>query len=79
MLFRSQGFATIVDELEEGLTAIAFPLKGANDEVIAAVSISGPSTRMQTQVLEGIARSIPKLISSHSHRVSTAKKGKGAA
>ena len=76
---RKQGFATIVDELEEGLTAIAFPLIGANDKVIAAVSISGPSTRMQTQVLEGIARSIPKLISSHSHRVSTAKKRKGAA
>jgi IclR family transcriptional regulator, acetate operon repressor len=41
-----EGFATSIDELEVGLTAIAAPVRGASGEVIAALSISGPSLRM---------------------------------
>ncbi len=40
------GFATSVDELEVGLSAMAAPVRGARGEVIAALSISGPSLRM---------------------------------
>jgi DNA-binding IclR family transcriptional regulator len=40
------GFATSIDELEVGLTAMAAPVRGASGEVIAALSISGPSLRM---------------------------------
>lgn len=40
------GFATSVDELEIGLSAMAAPVRGARGEVIAALSISGPTLRM---------------------------------
>ncbi len=43
---RRDQFATAVDELELGLAAIAAPVRGAGGEVIAALSISGPTTRM---------------------------------
>jgi DNA-binding IclR family transcriptional regulator len=43
---RRDGFATAVDELEDGLSAIAAPVHGAPGEVIAALSVSGPSLRL---------------------------------
>jgi IclR family transcriptional regulator, acetate operon repressor len=43
---RAECFATAVDELELGLAAIAAPVRGAGGEVVAALSISGPTTRM---------------------------------
>ena len=43
---RAESFATAVDELELGLAAIAAPVHGAGGEVVAALSISGPTTRM---------------------------------
>lgn len=43
---RREQFATAVDELELGLAAIAAPVRGAGGEVIAALSISGPTIRM---------------------------------
>jgi IclR family transcriptional regulator, acetate operon repressor len=43
---RRDGYATAVDELEDGLTAIAAPVRGPNGDVIAALSISGPTLRL---------------------------------
>ena len=43
---RRQGLATAVDELELGLAAMAAPVRGAGGEVVAALSISGPTLRM---------------------------------
>jgi DNA-binding IclR family transcriptional regulator len=43
---RQDDFATSIDELEPGLSAIAAPVRGAHGEVIAALSISGPTLRM---------------------------------
>lgn len=43
---RHEGFATAIDEIELGLAAIAAPVRGSGGEVIAALSISGPTTRM---------------------------------
>jgi IclR family transcriptional regulator, acetate operon repressor len=40
------GVATSIDELEIGLSAMAAPVRGARGEVIAALSISGPTLRM---------------------------------
>jgi DNA-binding IclR family transcriptional regulator len=39
------GYATTVEEYEEGLNAIAAPVRAHHGEVIAAVSISGPAYR----------------------------------
>jgi DNA-binding IclR family transcriptional regulator len=50
---RRDGFATSIDELEIGLSAMAAPVRGARGEVIAALSISGPTLRMTpARVLE---------------------------
>jgi IclR family transcriptional regulator, acetate operon repressor len=38
--------ATAVDELEPGLAAMAAPVRGARGDVVAALSISGPTLRM---------------------------------
>jgi DNA-binding IclR family transcriptional regulator len=45
-MVRRDGFATSIDELEVGLSAMAAPVRGARGEVIAALSISGPTLRM---------------------------------
>ena len=46
---RGQGFATAVDELELGLAAMAAPVRGGGGEVVAALSISGPTLRMTAE------------------------------
>ncbi len=43
---RSRGYALAVDELEQGLTALAAPIRDAHGEVAAAVSVSGSTHRM---------------------------------
>ena len=43
---RTEGFAVAADELEDGLTAIASPVRGPTGDVIAALSISGPTLRL---------------------------------
>ena len=49
---RRDDFATSIDELETGLAAIAAPVRGARGEVIAALSISGPTLRMTPARIE---------------------------
>lgn len=56
---RRGGFAEAVDELEIGLAAIAAPVRGAGGQVIAALSITGPTVRMTP---ERIAELKPTLI-----------------
>jgi DNA-binding IclR family transcriptional regulator len=43
---REQGYAVAVDELEIGLTAIAAPIRNAHGDVIASLSVSGPTFRI---------------------------------
>ncbi|MBA2640101.1 MAG: IclR family transcriptional regulator [Nocardioidaceae bacterium] len=43
---REQGYAVAVDELEVGLTAVAAPLHNAHGDVVASISVSGPSFRL---------------------------------
>jgi DNA-binding IclR family transcriptional regulator len=42
---REAGYAVVADELEMGLTAIAAPLHNAHGDVIASLSVSGPTFR----------------------------------
>lgn len=42
---REQGYAIVADELEIGLTAVAAPLRNAHGDVIASLSVSGPTFR----------------------------------
>ncbi len=42
---RQLGYAVVADELEIGLTAVAAPLRNAHGDVIASLSVSGPTFR----------------------------------
>jgi DNA-binding IclR family transcriptional regulator len=47
---RRRGYATTVDELENGLAAVAAPVNGADGEVVGAVGVSGPTQRLGEQL-----------------------------
>jgi DNA-binding IclR family transcriptional regulator len=49
---RANGYATSIDELEVGLTAMAAPVLGVNGVAIAALSISGPTVRLRPRIEE---------------------------
>jgi DNA-binding IclR family transcriptional regulator len=56
---RRRGYATAVDELEHGLSAVAAPVLGPDGNAIAALSISGPTIRLTRQ---RIAELVPALL-----------------
>jgi DNA-binding IclR family transcriptional regulator len=55
---RERGYALAIDELEVGLTALAAPIRNAHGDVIASMSVSGPSFRLDEQAVE---KAIPLL------------------
>jgi DNA-binding IclR family transcriptional regulator len=55
---RDRGYATAVDELEDGLTAIAAPVRDADGQVIASISASGPSFRIPADRIPQLAGSV---------------------
>ena len=42
----ARGYAQTMEELEEGLNAVAAPIRGIGGDVVAALSVSGPAFRM---------------------------------
>jgi DNA-binding IclR family transcriptional regulator len=58
---REQGYALAVDELEIGLTAIAAPIRNAHGDVIASLSVSGPTFRLNEEKLAAV---VPELVRS---------------
>lgn len=53
---RRNGFAIIKDELEEGLVAVAAPVRESDGTVVGAISISGPSPRMSDAQLKTLGQ-----------------------
>ena len=45
-----------MEELEEGLNAVAAPIRRADGEVVAALSVSGPAFRMRPVDLPRVGR-----------------------
>jgi DNA-binding IclR family transcriptional regulator len=45
---RARGYAATVEELEEGLNAVAAPIRRADGRVVAALSVSGPAFRIRS-------------------------------
>jgi DNA-binding IclR family transcriptional regulator len=52
---RGRGYATAVDELEQGLSALAAAVHGPAGTVVAALSVSGPSARLTAERIEELA------------------------
>lgn len=53
---REQGYAVSYGELEDHLVAVGMPIRSRNGDAIAAVSISGPDTRLTADKLPGLTR-----------------------
>ena len=52
---REQGYSVGLEELEEGLNAVAAPIRDYRGEVVAAISVSGPSFRLTRERVPEIA------------------------
>jgi IclR family acetate operon transcriptional repressor len=52
---RARGYATSIDELEHGLSALAAPVFGPDGGAFAALSISGPTARLTSERIAGFA------------------------
>ena len=75
---RQRGFATAVDELEAGLTAIAAPVRNAEGKVIASISASGPSFRITADRIEEIADAVRRAAAEASRRLGWLARGAAA-
>jgi DNA-binding IclR family transcriptional regulator len=53
---RANGYATIVDELEMGLAAVAAPIRGGDGAVVGALSVAGPTARLGPSRLAVVGR-----------------------
>src|SRR5205814_1960842 len=51
----ASGYATILDELELGLAAMAAPVRDTRGRVVAALSISAPANRLTNERIERLA------------------------
>jgi DNA-binding IclR family transcriptional regulator len=57
---RTQGYAQTLEEHEVGLAAVAAPIRTLDGQVIAAITISGPTFRINEHTIPVVA---PHLIS----------------
>ena len=68
-LVREQGYAVAVDELEVGLSAAAAPIRNAHGDVIASMSVSGPTFRLTPERVEGVLPLLVDAALEVSHRL----------
>ncbi len=66
---REQGHAVAVDELEVGLTAVAAPVRNAHGDVIASLSVSGPTFRLDEARLSTAIPLLEQAAAEISHRL----------
>lgn len=55
---RARGYAIAIDELEIGLTAIAAPIRNSHGDIIASMSVSGPTFRIDARRLPQLANAV---------------------
>jgi DNA-binding IclR family transcriptional regulator len=66
---REHGYAAARDELEIGLTAVAAPIRNAHGDVIASLSVSGPSFRLDDAALDAALAPLIESADEISHRL----------
>jgi DNA-binding IclR family transcriptional regulator len=66
---RSRGYASAVEELEAGLSALAAPIRNAHGEVVASLSLSGPSFRLDESRTSDVAAMVVAAAEEVSHRL----------
>ncbi|GAA1865151.1 IclR family transcriptional regulator [Pseudonocardia ailaonensis] len=55
---RERGYATVVEEYEIGLNAVAAPIRDQTGGVVAALSLAGPSYRLPPERLDDLAPTV---------------------
>jgi len=68
-LVREQGYAVAIDELEVGLTAAAAPIRNAHGDVVASMSVSGPTFRLTADRVEEVVPQLVEAALEVSHRL----------
>jgi len=61
---RARGVAFDNEEIEEGLACLGVPVRGLNGEVVAAISIAGPSNRIkikEANLIKGLQETAKKI------------------
>src|SRR3954454_18903510 len=76
---RDEGFATAIDELEPGLTALAAPVRGPSGNVLAALSVSGPTLRLAPERIAKLKPVLTREAAALSARLGHRDKGRRAA
>jgi DNA-binding IclR family transcriptional regulator len=66
---REQGYAVAADELEVGLTAAAAPIRNAHGDVVASMSVSGPTFRLTAERVEEVVDRLKEAADEVSHRL----------
>jgi len=66
---RRQDYATAVEELEAGLTAVAAPVRNAEGSVFASISASGPSFRIPADRIPALAVAVRRAAAEVSRRL----------
>ncbi len=66
---RQQGFALAVDELEVGLTAAAAPIRNVHGDVVASMSVSGPTFRITADRIDEVVAKLVEAADEVSHRL----------
>jgi len=73
-----RGYAQTIEELEEGLNAVAAPIRRADGRVTAALSVSGPAFRMRGIDLPRMARFAMDAADAISHRLGYVERRRSA-
>lgn len=66
---RATGWASAVEELETGLNAVAAPIRRHDGEVIAAISVAGPTYRLSPDLLPEVAVTVIQAAAAISRRM----------
>jgi DNA-binding IclR family transcriptional regulator len=66
---RELGYAVAVDELEVGLTAVAAPIRNSHGDVVASMSVSGPTFRLSADRVDDVALRLVEAAEEVSHRL----------
>ncbi|MGP9844475.1 IclR family transcriptional regulator [Brachybacterium sp. 107] len=66
---RENGWAQVVEEYEDGLNAVAAPIRGPAGDVVAALSVAGPTYRLAPGSLPATARVLLRAADEISRRI----------
>lgn len=66
---RQAGYALANNELEVGLSAAAAPIRNVRGDIVASISVSGPSFRLTDERMDAVIPSVLAAASEVSHRL----------